>query len=230
MIQPIRLRPRFFPFTFLSVALISSCLLPAGAKADGFSGSFALSNWILTNTNPDEIFDSSGYTCAALQVACVENIDSITGSVDLVGSVSGQVGGGQALNFPRTTTWSLTNTGPFALISFDWALYTNGGINQTASYQVNLVNTVLSSTDASGSIQSLLLDTGSSFGFRITTTDNVGELGILSIANFSATPSPSSPTCVPGPLPIVGGVSALAFSRRLRRLSVTRRRDSEPKR
>jgi hypothetical protein len=99
-------------------------------------------------------------------------------------------------------------------------------MNQSASYLVDLVNIVLSSADASGSIQSLLLATGNSFGFRITTFDNVGELGILSIANFNATSSSSPTTSVPGPLPLVGGAAALAFSRRLRSLSVTRGRES----
>jgi hypothetical protein len=228
MTPPIQQRRQLSPIAALSLALISSCLLPPGAKADGFSGSFSPSNWILINTNPDESLGISEYTCAALHVACVENIDPSTGSVDVVGSVSGQLGGGEALNFPRTTTWSLINTGPNALISFDWVLNTSGGMNQTASYQVNLDNIVLSSADASGSIQNLLLATGYSFGFRITTSDNVGELGILSIANFSATPISSPPTSVPGPLPIVGGAAALAFSRRLRRLSVTRARDVDP--
>jgi hypothetical protein len=226
MTPPIQLRRRLSPIAGLSLCLISSCLLPVGAKAAGFSGSFAPSNWILTNTNPDETLGSSEYTCTALQVACVENIDPSTGSVDVVGSVSGQLGGGEALNFPRTTTWSLTNTGPNALISFDWVLNTSGGMNQSASYLVDLVNIVLSSADASGSIQSLLLATGNSFGFRITTFDNVGELGILSIANFNATSSSSPTTSVPGPLPLVGGAAALAFSRRLRSLSVTRGRES----
>jgi len=148
-------------------------------------------------------------------VACVENIDPLTGAVDVVGSVVGQQGGGVA-NTLRTSTWSLINTGPNALIKFDWILETFGETNQTASYLVNLTNVVLSSNDGdSGSIASLLLASGASFGFRVITSDNVGNSGILSITNFSATPV-TTPASVPGPLPLAGGLAAFAWSRRLR--------------
>ena len=214
----IQLRRWPSPIAGASFALISSCLLPAGAQAAGFSGSFAPVNWILTNTNPDQSLDSTQYTCFALNdVACVEAINTSTGAVDLVGSVSSQVGGGVA-NTLRTTTWSVTNTGPNASISFDWALGTSGETNQTAFYLVNLAIVVLSSTDGdSSSILSLPLATGDSFGFRVTTSDNAGNSGILSIRNFNATPFSPPSTRVPGPLPLAGGAAAFAFSRRLRR-------------
>jgi hypothetical protein len=213
----IPLRRRLSPIAGLLLALSSSCLLPAGAMAAGFSGSFAPVNWILTNTNPDQSLDSTQYTCSALNdVACVEAIDTSTGAVDVVGSVSGQVGGGVA-NTLRTTTWSVINTGPNALISFDWDLNTLG-TNQTASYLFNLANVVLSSNNGdSGSITSLPLATGDSFGFRVATSDNVGELGVFSISNFNAMPFSPPSTNVPGPLPLAGGAAAFAFSRRLRR-------------
>ncbi len=214
----IQLRRRLSPIAGLSLALISSCLLPAGAQAAGFSGSFAPVNWILTNTNPGQSLSSTQYTCSVLNdVACVENIDPSTGAVEVVGSLSGQVGGGGTSTL-RTTTWSVTNTGPNALISFDWGLNTNGETNQTASYLVNLVNFVLSSDDGdSSSITSLLLATGDSFGFRVTTSDNAGNSGILSITSFNATPFSPPSTSVPGPLPLAGGAAAFAFSRGLRR-------------
>jgi hypothetical protein len=197
-------------------AVTSLALFTPSAKAAGFTASFDPANWILTNTNPDQSLNSTQYTCFVLNdVACVEKIETITGAVDVVGSVSGQQGGNGA-NIPRTTTWSLTNTGPHALISFDWALDTFGGANQTASYLVNLANVVLSSNDGdSGSITSLLLANGDSFGFRVTTSDNNGDPGILSISSFSAT-LVTNPASVPGPLPLAGGVAAFAWSRRLR--------------
>jgi hypothetical protein len=199
--------------------LISSCLLPAGAQAAGFSGSFAPANWILNNTNPNQSLDSTQYTCFALnEVACVEAIAPSSGAVVVVGSVWGQQVGGGVANTLRTTTWSVTNTGPNALISFDWALGTSGETNQVASYLVNLANVVLSSIDGnSGSILSLPLATGDSFGFRVTTSDNTGNSGILSISNFNATPFSPPSTSVPVPLPLSGGAAAFAFSRRLRR-------------
>lgn len=200
-----------------SLAGITSLVLCApSARAAGFSGSFAPVNWILTNTNPPESLNSTQYTCGVLNdVACVENIDPLTGAVDVVGSVSSQAGGGDP-NTRRTTTWSLTNTGPNALINIDWALDAFGGSNQSASYLVNLVDVVLSSVSGdSGNITNLPLASGANFGFRVTTTDNNGDPGILSITNFSATPI-TSPTSVPGPLPLAGGVAAFGWSRRLR--------------
>lgn len=215
----IQLRRWPSPIAGASFVLISSCLLPAGAQAAGFSGSFAPANWILNNTNPDQSLDSTQYTCFALnEVACVEAIAPSAGAVVVVGSVWGQQVGGGVANTLRTTTWSVTNTGPNALISFDWALGTSGETNQIASYLVNLANVVLSSIDGnSGSILSLPLATGDSFGFRVTTSDNTGNSGILSISNFNATPFSPPSTSVPVPLPLAGGAAAFAFSRRLRR-------------
>ena len=194
----------------------SLALSAPSAQAAGFAASFDPTNWILNNTNPDQSLNNTQYSCFVLNdVACVENIDPINGAVDVVGSVSGQQGGNGA-NIPRTTTWSLTNTGPNALISFDWAIDTSGGANQTASLLVNLANVVLSSNDGdSGSITSLLLANGDSFGFRVTTSDNNGDPGILSISSFSAT-LVTNPASVPGPMPLAGGAVAFAFSRRLR--------------
>jgi len=207
------------------LAGITSLVLCApSARAAGLTGSFDLANWILTNTDPDQSLNSSQSTCGVdNDVACVDNIDLITGAVDVVGSVANQTGGGVA-NTPRTTTWSLTNTGPSALINFDWDLETFGETNQTASYLVNLSDFVLSSNDGdTGNITSLLLASGASFGFRVITSDNNGNSGILSITNFSATPV-TNPASVPGPLPLAGGVAAFAWSRRLRsRLRRSRR-------
>jgi hypothetical protein len=196
--------------------ITSLALFAPSASAAGFTASFDPANWILTNTNPPESLDNSQYTCGVVNdVACVENIDPLTGAVDVVGSVAGQQGGGGASTL-RTTTWSLTNTGPNALIHFDWGLETFAETNQTASYLVNLTDVVLSSIDGdSGSVSSLLVASGASFGFRVITSDNVGNSGILSITNFSAKPV-TNPASVPGPLPLAGGVAAFAWSRRLR--------------
>ncbi len=130
----------------------------------------------------------------------------------MVGSVSTEAGGGAA-NTERTTTWTVTNGAVPVLISFNWALNTfaSGAPNQSVSYLVGLTETPISSADgSSGFLSSIALNAGESFGFRVTTTDNVGDYGVLSITGFEATD-------VPGPLPLAGGAAAFGWSRRLRR-------------
>jgi len=84
----------------------SLALFAPSAQAAGFAASFDPTNWILTNTNPDQSLNNSQFNCFVLNdVACVENIEPIAGAVDVVGSVSGQQGGNGA-NITRTTTWS----------------------------------------------------------------------------------------------------------------------------
>jgi hypothetical protein len=229
MTSAIQLRRRLSPIAGASLALISSCLLPAGAKAAGFSGSFDSVNWILTNTNPGQSLNSTQYTCSVVNgVACIENIDSVNGAVDVVGSVFGSSGGG-AQNTLRTTTWNLTNGAQSAQLAFGWsfATYASGATNQTASYLVGATEITLTSVDgSSGNLANILLAPGENVGFRVTTYDNVGDYGVLSISNFNATPLSPPATTVPGPLPIAGGATALAFSRRLRIRIRNQRRDS----
>ena len=219
MTSAIQLRRRLAPIIGSSLTLICSCLLPAGAKAAGFSGSFDPVNWILTNTNPGQSLNSTQYTCSVVNVvACVENIDSNTGAVDVVGSVSGFSGGG-VQNTLRTTTWYLTNGAQSAQLAFGWSFttYAPGATNQTASYLVGATEITLTSVDgSSGNLANILLAPGQNLGFRVTTSDNVGDNGVLSIDNFNATPLLPPSTSVPGPLPLAGAAAALAFSRSLR--------------
>lgn len=207
----------------LSVALIAACLLPAASHAGGFSGSFAPANWSIVNTTDgtvDQTLVGAGtppqYTCLEVNdVACAETIDATNGSVDVVGSITGFSGGGSG-NTLRTTTWSVTNGAQASLLSFDWALATNAtdATNQSASYLIGATEIFLSSLNGnSGSLSNISLAAGETFGFRVTTSDNTGDSGVLSITNFTATSAPAS---VPGPLPLAGGAAAFCWSRRLR--------------
>jgi hypothetical protein len=204
----------------LGIAVIGSCLLPATVHAAGFSGSFYPANWSIANVGggaPDQTLFGSGsppqYTCnPSQQVACAENIDAVSGAVDVVGSVSGQPGG-ETAGLSRTTTWTVTNGGQETVLSFDWALATfaSGATNQSVSYLIGGTENFLSSSDGdSGSLYNISLAAGETFGFRVSTTDNTGDYGVLSISNFTA-------TSVPGPLPLAGGIAAFRWSRRLRR-------------
>jgi hypothetical protein len=210
----------------LSVTLITTSLLPATARAAGFSGSFDPANWSIVNTTAgaiDQTLSGSdippAYTCGstnANDVACAEQVDASTGSVDVVGSVSGFNGGGTA-NTIRTTTWTVTNGAQSSVLSFSWALATLASPtagNQSVSYLIGAIETPISSTAGdAGSLTNITVGASETFGFRVTTADNISDYGVLSISGFDAVNSPAS---VPSPLPLAGGIAAFSWSRRLR--------------
>ena len=221
------LRRSLTPLEGLTLALITTALFPATVRAAGFSGSFDPGNWSIVNTTSgsiDQTLTSNGsppttaadYSCGIVNdVACVENISASSGAVDVVGSVAGLTGGGTA-NTVRTTTWTVTNGSAAALLSFDWALNTvpnEDATNQTAFYLVGSSETLISSGANVGSFSGIALAPGESFGFRVTTTDNTGDYGILSITGFND----ALEVQVPAPLPLAGGLAAFSWSRRLRR-------------
>ena len=210
------------PLAGVSIALVSACLLPAAAGAAGFSGSFNPANWSIVNVGggaPDQTLSGNGnppdYTCdpnPPYQVACAENVDALSGAVDVVGSASGYTGGG-APGPARTTTWTVTNGAQITDLSFNWRLTTYGALasNQSVSYLIGGIETPLGSSDGNnGSVTNIALAAGETFGFRVRTSDNTGDYGVLSITGFDAV------IRVPAPLPMAGGIAAFSWSRRLR--------------
>lgn len=219
---------RLAPITRLGVALIGTCLLPAAAGAAGFSGSFDPANWSIVNTTDgsvDQTLTSSGsppvtsaaYYCGnSNQVACAQNVDA-NGAVQVVGSVEGFNGGGSAYT-ARTTTWTVTNGAQSSSLMFYWAfatLPTASAINQSAWYLVGTNATQLNASGGGpGMVSNISLAPFETFGFRVSTTDNISDFGTLSITNFTATS-----TEVPAPLPLAGAAATFHWSRRLRRRS-----------
>ena len=215
------LHRRLAPLAGVSIALIGTCLLPAAAGAAGFSGSFNPANWSIVNVGggvPDQTLSGSGdppdYTCVGDQVACAEGVDATTGAVDVVGSVyAPPIPGGGASATARTTTWTVTNGAQISDLSFSWVLttYASGASNQSVSYLIGGIETPLGSSDGSnGSVTNIALAAGETFGFRVSTSDNTGDYGMLSITDFDAV------IRVPAPLPMAGGIAAFSWSRRLR--------------
>ena len=208
----------------LSVTLITTSLLPATARAAGFSGSFDPANWSIVNTTAgaiDQTLSGSGsppaYTCGTTNdVACAEQVDVNTGGVDVVGSITGSTGGGTA-DTVRTTTWTVTNGAQSSVLSFSWALATLASPtagNQSVSYLIGAIETPISSTAGdAGSLTNITVGASETFGFRVTTADNISDYGVLSISGFDAV---NSPVTVPSPLPLAGGIAAFSWSRRLR--------------
>jgi len=222
---------RLAPITRLGVFLIGTGLLPAAAGAAGFSGSFDPANWSIVNTTAgsvDQTLTSSGsppvtsaaYYCGIInQVACAQNVDATNGAVQVVGSIEGISGGGTG-NTVRTTTWTVTNGAQPSTLMVSWALATTppSATNQSAWYLVGNNATQLTATDGdAGSVSNLSLAPFETFGFRVSTTDNISDFGTLFITNFTATPTAASG--VPAPLPLAGAAAAFSWSRRLRRRS-----------
>ena len=210
------------PLAGLTLALLGSCLLPAASRAAGFSGSFDPGNWSIVNTTNgvvDETLSSATYTCisGSNDVACAENLSAASGGVDVIGSSSTEVNGGGTANTVRTTTWTVTNGSAPALLSFDLALSTYPSrvdADQTVSYLVGLSETIIGNSLGSlGSFSGIALAPRESFGFRVTTANNIGDYGILSISGFND----ALEVQVPAPLPLAGGLAAFSWSRRLRR-------------
>ena len=218
---------RLVPITRLGVALIGTGLLPAAAGAAGFSGSFDPANWSIVNTTAgsvDQTLTSSGsppvtsaaYYCGnSNQVACARTIDATNGAVQVVGSVDAFNGGGTG-NTARTTTWTVTNGAQSSSLMFSWAFATlpnESATNQSAWYLVGTNATqITASGGGSGSVSNVSLAPFETFGFRVSTADNISDYGVLSITDFMATP-----TEVPAPLPLAGAAATFHWSRRLRR-------------
>jgi hypothetical protein len=107
---------------------------------------------------------------------------------------------------------------------FSWALATTlpSATNQSAWYLIGTNATQLTASDGdSGSVSNISLAPFETFGFRVSTTDNIGDFGVLSITNFTATPTNASE--VPAPLPLAGAAAGFSWSRRLRRRSLALR-------
>jgi hypothetical protein len=217
------LHRRLAPLAGVSIALVSACLLPAAAGAAGFSGSFDPANWSIVNTTAgsvDQTLSGSGstpeYTCFQTnEVACAENVDATNGGVDVVGSVAGFNGGGTG-NTARTTTWTVTNGAQPSTLIFYWAfatLPTESATKQSAWYLVGTTATQLTASGGgSGSVSNISLAPFETFGFRVSTDDNIGDYGVLKITDFTA-----MSTEVPAPLPLTGAAATFHWSRRLRR-------------
>ena len=207
----------------LAIAAPISLALPVAGQAAGLTGAFAPENWVLTNTNEDQNIPSPGYTCSALSydVACVTINDPVTGSFDVNGSADSYAGGDNAngaLTTERTTTWKLVNTGLPAEVSFKWLFGNGDNVTDVASYVLGSSETILSDvpTMSAAQVANLIVPSNGSIAFRVSTTDNSGNPGILSITQFEST-AISGTTAVPGPLPLFGCAAAFGWSRRLKR-------------
>ena len=155
----------------LATATIAAVAIPAAAKAD-FSGPYAPGNWTLTNTG-----DSNGFVDTAGAPA----------SITLHGG-SSQSGNPGDTDF----TIAAVASGP---LNFHWSYFsTDSGTYDSAYFLLNGVPTFLADNGSQGSGNfSIALTSGSIFGFRVHTADNLFGDGELTISQFSA-PVPEGST------------------------------------
>jgi hypothetical protein len=104
-----------------------------------------------------------------------------------------------------------------ATLNFGWAFFPDSPLGaQQAELILDASTIILGSSISSGTISGFVVPQGQTFGFQISTTNNLSLEPFLDISNFTASfASPS--TAVPGPLPIAAGLAAFGWSRALRK-------------
>lgn len=166
--------------TSATLTIIAS--LPAKTLAlTGFTGAYNPSNWTLTNTNAD---------------GSVDTTNAASGSIDLIGGDNSSESSG-------TTDWTINITPSGAgSVSFNWSYFSlDTAGNDTAGYLLNNTFYQLAATDGNFSTApvTFFLNPGDTFGFRVTTVDNLGGSGVFTVQDFDvqavpvAVPFHSSP-------------------------------------
>src|SRR5271165_1331953 len=175
MISPVRLR-----LSVLLLCLAIGVMLTPAAKA-GFIETYPLSSFTLVNS-PTSILTN--------------------GTAVMQGQTLVITGGNSGTGEPGTT--ELTTTALAAgQIAFDYAYFTLDARDQdSAGYLLNgLFIPLATASGPSGEVQ-FTVTQGESFGFEITTTDNQGEPGILTISDAGSA-NGNSDTPEPGTGPVV---------------------------
>lgn len=163
-------------------------LASSAASADAaFIGPYDPNSFVLTNMNSD------GFA------TILPN-----GSLVLTG---GNNGSGD----PGTTSYLVSAAGT-GLVTFNFSYSSlDAVLAEVVGYMIGSSFTLLADRDGTAGPVSFGVTAGQTFGFQITTTDNTGEPGILTVSNFAA-PGPG----VPEPstwISVAAGLATAAFWR-----------------
>ncbi len=178
---------RRLPVWFSFILLLAASAPRADA---GFIGAYAFGNFNLANTSAD------GFVAL--------NLD---GSVAITGGNDGSGG-------PGITDFSLIAPAS-GIVSFSYA-YSSLDFpgNDFAGYFTDSFTFLADSDGESGSAM-FLATAGQQFGFRVSTFDNTGEPGMLTISNFNGPNAASS--AVPEPSSLLSAALGLATLAAMRR-------------
>ena len=219
MISPdtrFRLRlPRPTAWAGRVLVLVCGCLAVQVGDAQatvGFTGSYATSNWTLTNQTTTSSSTKPPYTCpSGVFRECVANFNTPAGSV--------RIYGGYALAGPIAQQTTMTADAPGnprgQLLNFTMTFYgAPGDPNFYGFYQVGsdspIKLTITSGTSSSLTASNVYVASDQTFTFGVYNPSKTSSNGALQVDGFDANP-------VPGPLPSLGAASCFAWSRRLRR-------------
>lgn len=176
----------------VAIALVGS----GAAQAAGFSGAYAPANWSLTNSNAD------GF---------VVPLNAPT-SITITGGNNGSLSSG-------LTTY-VTTAAASGLVSFDWNYSTQDDSAFFDPFGFVLNGSFTQLTDDSLSGQSGSFSTsvtsGDTFGFYVSTVDNIFGRGSSVISNFVAPASTPEPTSVLGLLALGGLGIGSALKRKVK--------------
>ena len=180
---------RWGTLALLGVALGLTLAAPRCANA-GMVGAYDISMWTLTNASAD------GF------------ITATAGGIDITG---GNTGSGE----PGTTDFQILAAGT-GFVSFTFVYFSLDDPSlDYAGYLIGPNFSPLADSNTSGTA-SFLVTKGQSFGFRVGTTDNQFEPGVLSISAFQAPVDASTAAPEPGTTAFVLAALALAAIFRLR--------------
>jgi len=148
---------------FKRVLAVTAVILSSFSSfSQGFSGTFAIPNWTLSNP--------------------------VGGAVNTAGAPSSISLTGGDLFSAGNTDYTTTYTGGCPIsISFDWSVSHPDCTYDNIYYGINGVFTFLTDCSATGAVGPLTLNPGETLTFRVNTEDGVGGFPTLIISNFQHT-------------------------------------------
>jgi hypothetical protein len=165
----------------VAVVLVASAAAPHADAS--FIGAYAVGNFNLANTNADGFVALNG--AGSLVITGGNDGSSIPGITDF------------SLIAPATGTVSFN----YAYSSLDFPGFDFSG------YVVDTF-TLLANSDGESGSASFLVTNGQLFAFRVSTLDNTGEPGVLTISDFNAPNATAGD--VPEPSSLISAVLGLA--------------------
>jgi len=174
-----KLNANAFAFVLATAGLFGA----AGAHADGFTGDYAAGQWTTLNSN-----GGNGTVDANTSTLTLTSAD-FTGSPDATFESS-------LLSYFFT---AVADT----VVSFDWSYLThddNGSSYDTLSYLLGGQSFQLSADESfdaqGGSVSSLLVKAGTTFGYQMNSLDSWGGSGVGTVTNFNAVAAVPEPASV----------------------------------